>query len=75
MLLKGVFLMFIGMGIVFLFLEIMVVAVGLQARVVRRFFPEKEEQQQSASAQTGVAPEVAAAIAVGLQKAAKTGKG
>jgi oxaloacetate decarboxylase gamma subunit len=68
MLLKGVFLMFIGMGIVFLFLEIMVIAVGLQARVVRKFFPEKEEEQ-SATAQTGVAPEVAAAIAVGLQKA------
>jgi oxaloacetate decarboxylase (Na+ extruding) subunit gamma len=71
MLLKGVFLMFIGMGIVFLFLEIMVIAVGLQARVVRKFFPEKEEEQPATPARTGVTPEVAAAIAVGLQKAGK----
>jgi len=75
MLLKGVFLMFIGMGIVFLFLQIMVIVVGLQAKVVRKFFPEKEDDQpEPASVRSAVGPEVAAAVAVGLNATGRTNK-
>lgn len=75
MLLKGVFLMFIGMGIVFLFLQIMVIAIGLQARVVKKFFPEKEDgQPESASARSAIGPEIAAAVAVGLKATGRTDK-
>jgi oxaloacetate decarboxylase gamma subunit len=36
----GVELMIVGMGIVFLFLALLVVAINLMSSLVRRFFPE-----------------------------------
>ena len=37
---SGIELMFAGMGIVFLFLTMLVVAINLMSSVVQRFFPE-----------------------------------
>ncbi|MDO9103568.1 MAG: OadG family transporter subunit [Methylovulum sp.] len=37
---SGVELMFVGMGIVFLFLTMLVVAINLMSALVQRFFPE-----------------------------------
>ena len=37
---KGVELMFAGMGIVFLFLTMLVVAINMMSSLVQRFFPD-----------------------------------
>ena len=37
---KGVELMFAGMGIVFLFLTMLVVAINIMSALVQRFFPD-----------------------------------
>jgi len=37
---SGVELMFVGMGIVFLFLTMLVVAINIMSSLVQRFFPE-----------------------------------
>ncbi|MDP2903921.1 MAG: OadG family transporter subunit [Methylovulum sp.] len=37
---SGVELMFVGMGIVFLFLTMLVIAINLMSSLVQRFFPE-----------------------------------
>jgi oxaloacetate decarboxylase gamma subunit len=37
---NGVELMFVGMGIVYLFLTMLVLAINLMSGVIRRFFPE-----------------------------------
>jgi sodium pump decarboxylase gamma subunit len=47
---SGLFLMFIGMGIVFLFLVIMVTVMYISANLIKKFnkyFPEKEEVMDS----------------------------
>lgn len=38
---SGIELMFVGMGIVFLFLTMLVVAINLMSRVIQRYFPEE----------------------------------
>lgn len=57
---QGLILMVLGMGVVFAFLSLLVIIMNLSAKIILRFFPEKEEpvpQQADASA------EIAAAIA------------
>lgn len=39
----GIFLMFIGMGVVFIFLTILVYTVQLISVFLQKFFPEEEE--------------------------------
>jgi len=56
--------MFLGMGIVFVFLIILVLAVQLVSVIVRKFFPEAEESIESAiPARTSGDAEIAAAVA------------
>jgi oxaloacetate decarboxylase gamma subunit len=40
---EGLKFMFLGMGTVYLFLVIMIVAMNLQAKILHRFFPEPNE--------------------------------
>ncbi len=40
---EGVKFMFLGMGTVFLFLVIMIIAMTLQAKIIQRFFPEPNQ--------------------------------
>lgn len=42
--LEAIKFMVLGMGIVFLFLTIMVFALKIQAKLIAKFFPEKEEK-------------------------------
>jgi len=61
---QGIFLMFIGMGIVFLFLVILVITVQIISAFLGRFFPEAEEAAAPAHAITVSRDgEIAAAIA------------
>lgn len=50
---SGVELMFVGMGIVFLFLTMLVVAINLMSSLVQRFFPEVSATTAVAPAMTG----------------------
>lgn len=43
MLVEGLFLMFIGMAVVFLFLIILVLTVIVISKILAKFFPEPEE--------------------------------
>lgn len=63
MFIKGVILMGMGMGIVFLFLIILILGMKVMSAVVLRFFPEKEEPVQSATAGSNAGAEIAIAIA------------
>ena len=45
--------MMLGMGIVFLFLILMIVLLTLQAKIIKKFFPEKEVVNTKTSPSTG----------------------
>ncbi|RXK14319.1 sodium pump decarboxylase subunit gamma [Halarcobacter mediterraneus] len=49
---EAVKFMILGMGIVFLFLIVMVYALKLQAKIIAKFFPEKEEAKPTKSKTT-----------------------
>jgi len=57
--------MFLGMGIVFVFLIILVYAVQLVSVIIRKFFPETEESMESAlpTRTSSDDAEIAAAVA------------
>ncbi len=56
--------MFLGMGIVFVFLIILVYAVQFVSVIIRKFFPEAEESMESAiPMRTSGDAEIAAAVA------------
>lgn len=67
---EGLKFMLLGMGTVFLFLVIMIVAMNLQAKILHKFFPEPNEgavpvpsaQQTQQSKNNKVAAIVAAII-------------
>lgn len=65
MIVQGLFLMFIGMGVVFLFLIILVITVISASAFLRRYFPETEEIHSSAHPAPAVSrdAEIAAVIA------------
>lgn len=46
---EGVKFMFLGMGTVFLFLIILILAMYLQAYIIKRFFPEPYKSPDAAS--------------------------
>lgn len=50
---SGVELMFVGMGIVFLFLTMLVFAINMMSSLVQRFFPEAPAATAVAPAMTG----------------------
>lgn len=61
----GLELMFVGMGIVYLFLALLVIAVNTMSHVLRRYFPEAPPVAQrlpGASADAGTAAAIAAAL-------------
>ncbi len=50
----GIELMWIGMGIVFLFLVMLIVAVNLMSAIILRFFPEPPALQNGSSGSPAV---------------------
>ena len=63
---ESVKFMILGMGIVFLFLYILVLLMQLQAKIINRFFPEKEIQapaQNSSDENKGHIAAIIAAVA------------
>jgi len=61
---SGVGLMIAGMGIVFLFLALLVVAINVMSAVVRRFFPEQPTPEKLANIGTDKATVAAISAAV-----------
>jgi oxaloacetate decarboxylase gamma subunit len=69
MLIEGVELMFSGMLIVFLFLALLVYAVGVLRKVVERYFPEPEmlvEFVRKSAAE--VPPHIVTAISIAVKQ-------
>ena len=64
---SGVELMFAGMGIVFLFLTMLVVAINIMSALVQRFFPEAPAQAAT-SVVTGIDKSVIAAITAAVHQ-------
>jgi len=68
---QGVELMFIGMGIVFLFLVMLIGAVKLMAHCVATFFPEEPQVNAvpvPVATTNGVTPAVTAAISAAVHQ-------
>ena len=64
MLVEGLFLMFIGMAVVFLFLIVLVLTVVIISKILAKFFPETEEGPSLAFALAGGGEaEIALAVA------------
>jgi oxaloacetate decarboxylase gamma subunit len=61
---SGIELMFAGMGIVFLFLTMLVVAINLMSSAVQRFFPEAPPAPVISPPVTGGAPDKATVAAI-----------
>lgn len=71
MLMNGVELMLVGMGIVFLFLAMLVVAVNTMSSIVSRFIPETATLKASATQSTEnnkIDSNVVAAISAAIYK-------
>ena len=64
----GVELMFAGMGIVFLFLTMLVVAINIMTSLVQRFFPEAPPQMIAAPVSSGIDKSIIAAIAAAVHQ-------
>ena len=66
---SGVELMFAGMGIVFLFLTMLVVAINIMSLLVQRFFPDAPIQVTTATTISGdIDKSIIAAIAVAVHQ-------
>ena len=68
---SGVELMFAGMGIVFLFLTMLVVAINIMSSLVQRFFPDAPIQVTTAttvSVSSGIDKSIIAAIAAAVHQ-------
>jgi oxaloacetate decarboxylase gamma subunit len=66
---SGVELMFAGMGIVFLFLTMLVVAINIMSSLVQRFFPDAPIQVTTATAvSSGIDKSIIAAIAAAVHQ-------
>ena len=61
---EGFKFMLLGMGIVFIFLYLMVLVLKLQAMVISKYFPEKEEPKKSSKPDN---TKLIAAISAALQ--------
>ena len=60
---EGVEFMVVGMSVVFCFLVLMVIVMQLNAAIITKFFPEKEEPVEQKSS-VGDKARIAAAIAI-----------
>ncbi|MDD1619738.1 MAG: OadG family protein [Methylococcaceae bacterium] len=66
---SGVELMFAGMGIVFLFLTMLVVAINIMSSLVQRFFPDAPIQVTTATTvSSGIDKSIIAAIAAAVHQ-------
>jgi oxaloacetate decarboxylase (Na+ extruding) subunit gamma len=66
---RGVELMFAGMGIVFLFLTMLVVAINIMSSLVQRFFPDAPIQVTTATTvSSGIDKSIIAAIAAAVHQ-------
>ena len=65
---SGVELMFAGMGIVFLFLTMLVVAINIMSSLVQRFFPEAPAQVVTATVSGGIDKSIIAAITAAVHQ-------
>lgn len=63
----GVELMLVGMGIVFLFLAMLIVAVNLMSAIILRFFPSAPASPTASGSKSGD-PSVIAAIAAAIHQ-------
>ena len=63
---SGMQLMLIGMGTVFFFLTLLVLATGLMSRLVLRFAPLPEPSVGSATAGNAVTPELVAVVSAAV---------
>jgi len=63
---SGIELMFAGMGIVYLFLIMLVVAINLMSAVIQRYFPDKSPMFGSLSA--GIDKSTVAAISAAVHQ-------
>jgi len=61
---RGVELMIVGMGIVYLFLALLVVAINVMSSLVQRFFPEPPKAAQVVKIETDKATVAAISAAV-----------
>jgi oxaloacetate decarboxylase gamma subunit len=64
----GVELMFVGMGIVFLFLAMLVVAINIMSALVRRFFPDTPALAVAAPVSGGIDKRTVAAITAAVHQ-------
>ena len=66
---SGIELMFAGMGIVFLFLTMLVVAINMMSSLLQRFFPEAPSQVGTAtSVSSGIDKSIIAAITAAVHQ-------
>lgn len=67
---SGIELMFAGMGIVFLFLTMLVVAINMMSSLLQRFFPDAPASQMAAAASmsSGIDKSIIAAITAAVHQ-------
>jgi oxaloacetate decarboxylase gamma subunit len=65
---KGVELMFAGMGIVFLFLTMLVVAINIMSALVQRFFPDAPTLAAATTPVSGIDKSIIAAITAAVHQ-------
>ena len=65
---SGVELMFAGMGIVFLFLTMLVVAINIMSALVQRFFPDAPALVVAATVASGIDKSIIAAITAAVHQ-------
>jgi oxaloacetate decarboxylase (Na+ extruding) subunit gamma len=65
---SGIELMFAGMGIVFLFLTMLVVAINIMSSWVQRFFPDAPALVVAATVSSGIDKNVIAAITAAVHQ-------
>lgn len=71
LLMSGVELMLVGMGIVFLFLAMLVVAVNFMSALVQRFFPAPlpvKSPVATTAKSAGIDPSIVAAISTAIHQ-------
>jgi oxaloacetate decarboxylase gamma subunit len=65
---SGAELMFAGMGIVFLFLAMLVVAINIMSSLVQRFLPDAPTQAVAAPVSGGIDKSIIAAITAAVHQ-------
>ena len=65
---SGIELLFAGMGIVFLFLAMLVVAINIMSSFIQRFFPETPLMGMPSSVSGGVDKSIVAAITAAVHQ-------